>query len=435
MRVLFIVAVLVLLAGTLVGELIVQDPGYVLINYRQTTVETSIWGLALITIVGFLLLHFGLRLLSYLAGRRGKLVRWNRNRGRDRANRNTERGLIALAAGEWSKAQRLLSGAADKSDLALVNYLGAAEAAQELNHPETSDELLQAALRTHPKAEVAIGLAQAQNHISRHQLENALALLMRLRRKSPRHTKVLRLLVETYQRLQDWGSLADLLPDVRRYRALPENQLEALERTTHLSRLESALSKLDEGSSSADKALALSQVWNALPKHLSSDATLGARYAALLCEAGATEQAEKLLRAQLKKQWSPELVQLLGKLPTGDSQRQLKQAKSWLDNHPDDATLLLTLGRLAMRNRDWELARGYFEKSLAQQPSQEAFNELSRLLVHLEDVEGYQRLVAENVDHLARELPPLPLPLRESAPAPESDPTAKAETQESERGA
>jgi len=430
MRVLFILAVVVLLVGALVGELIVQDPGYVLINYQQTTLETSIWGLALITVIGFVGLHLALRLVSYLAGRRGKLLRWNSNRGRQRANRQTERGLIALAAGEWSKAQRLLSGAAEKSDLGLVNYLGAAEAAQELNHPETSDELLQNALRHHPKAEVAIGLAQAQNHIARHQLENALAILLRLRRKSPRHTKVLRLLVETYQRLQDWGALADLLPDVRRYHALDDEPLNTLERATHLARLENTLHKLPEGSPANDKAIALGQIWNALPKSLTNDEQLTGRYAALLCDAGASEQAEKLLRHQLKKQWNPQLVTLMGKLPGSDSLRQMKQAKGWLAAHPHDAALLLTLGRLAMRNRDWDLARDYFEQSLAREPSQEAFNELSRLLVHLEDTSGYQRLVADNLDHLASDLPPLPLPLREAAPTAEEAPEAAAKPQD-----
>jgi len=414
MRVLFIVAVVILLVGALVGELIVQDPGYVLINYQQTTIETSIWGLALATIVAFVGLHLGLRLIGYLAGRRSKLRHWNHNRARQRANRLTERGLIALAAGEWSKAQRLLSSSAARSDLGLVNYLGAAEAAQELNHPESSDELLQSALRRHPKAEVAIGLAQAQNHIARHQLESALAILMRLRRKSPRHTKVLRLLVETQQRLQDWGALADLLPDLRRYRALGDAELEALERTTHRARLEGALRTLPDNASAGDKATALGQVWNALPKSLLNDAELTTRYAALLSDAGADDQAEKLLRTQLKRSWNPQLVALLGRLPGSDSQRQMKQAKGWLASHPDDALLLLTLGRLAMRNRDWDLARDYFEQSLAREPSQEAFNELSRLLVHLEDTQGYQRLVADNVDHLAAQLPPLPLPLRES---------------------
>lgn len=433
MRVLFIVAVVILLLGALVGELIVQDPGYVLINYQHTTIETSIWGLALATIVGFVTLHFGLRLLSYLATRRGKLLNWNHNRSRQRANRQTERGLIALAAGEWSKAQRLLSNAAEKSDLGLVNYLGAAEAAQELNHPETSDELLHKALRQHPKAEIAIGLAQAQNHVARHQLESALAILLRLRRKSPRHTKVLRLLVETHQRLKEWGALADLLPDVRRYRALGDKELAELERATHLARLEEVLRKLPDNTAASDKATALSQVWNALPKSLANDEELTTRYAALLCEAGAGEHVEKLLRTQLKKAWNPQLVTLMGKLPSSDSQRQLKQARSWLAAHPDDAALLLTLGRLAMRNRDWNQAREYFEQSLAREPSQEAFNELSRLLVHLDDSPAYQRLVADNVDHLASKLPPLPLPLRETAA-----PVAAAPAQESatpERGA
>lgn len=415
MPLLLIIAVVLLLGGTVMGELIVQDPGYVLISFQGTSIETSIWGLALVSIFGFLATYFTLRLLAYLAGRRGKLISWSLNRGRQRAHHNTERGLIALAAGDWSRAQRLLGGAAKKSDISLVNYLGAAEAAHELNQPEASDELLQTALRQHPKAEVAIGLLQAQHMLSRDLQETALATLLRLRRKSPKHKKVLRLLIDTYQQLQDWGALADLLPDLRRHKALKEEELSALERDTHLARLNQILHKLPADASAQEKSTALGQVWNALPKSLADDEDLISCYSSLLCDTGAFEQAEKLLRGQLKKRWNPQLVSLLGTLPSRDSRKQLKQAQSWLSAHPDDSALLLTLGRLAMRNHDWEQAQKFFQQSLVSSPSQETFNELSRLLLHLEDEAGYQQLLADNIDGLVRDLPALPLPILESA--------------------
>jgi hypothetical protein len=47
-----------------------------------------------------------------------------------------------------------------------------------------------------------------------------------------------------------------------------------------------------------------------------------------------------------------------------DPARQLQTAEGWLKDHPQDASLLLTLGRLSLQNRLWGKARDYLESSL-----------------------------------------------------------------------
>ena len=52
--------------------------------------------------------------------------------------------------------------------------------------------------------------------------------------------------------------------------------------------------------------------------------------------------------------------------------------------HPDDAILLMALGRMCQRQRLWGKAQSYLEASLAVAPSQEAHLELARLLDQLD---------------------------------------------------
>ena len=66
MKLLLVFVLIVLLAGAVVGELIVQDPGYVLLSYQTTTIETSIWGLGMVVLVSFTTLYVVLQLLQYL---------------------------------------------------------------------------------------------------------------------------------------------------------------------------------------------------------------------------------------------------------------------------------------------------------------------------------------------------------------------------------
>jgi len=51
MKKLFIILLIMLVAGAWVGQLMVQDPGYVLLAYQQTTIETSLWVLLLVLVV------------------------------------------------------------------------------------------------------------------------------------------------------------------------------------------------------------------------------------------------------------------------------------------------------------------------------------------------------------------------------------------------
>ena len=74
---------------------------------------------------------------------------------------------------------------------------------------------------------------------------------------------------------------------------------------------------------------------------------------------------------------------------------QLKLAETWYRVHAEDGALLLTLGRLAVRNELWGKATSYFEKAAEQGFEDEAFSELAKLHERLGDndkaLEYYRR--------------------------------------------
>ncbi len=410
MKLLYIIALVLLLIGTVVGELMIKDPGYVLLSYQNTTIETSIWGLLIVSLVAFIALHAGLRFLQYLLERRRKIRDWNENRTRVRANRRTLRGLLALSSGDWQKAQRLLTDAADKAETPLLNYLAAARAAHENGQPDAADSYLQQARKVMPKAEAAIGITQAQIQLARGQLEPCLATLKRLRGIAPRNTYVLKMLQQVYQQQQDWQSLSELLPSIKRHQLLKGEQLQELERQVYMGLLNKSLERLPVESDLHSRQKALTKTWKSLPQELANDVEMAASYVDMLTSSGAADRAEAFLREALKRQWQDRLVKLYGQISSSNPAKQLKIAEAWRNEHPDDATLLLTLGRLSLLNSQWDQARSYFEQSLEIDKSQETYNELARLLHHLEDSEGCQKLIAESLDSVTGTLPKLPLP-------------------------
>ena len=63
--------------------------------------------------------------------------------------------------------------------------------------------------------------------------------------------------------------------------------------------------------------------------------------------------------------------------------KQLKFAESLLSGHAKEPVLLLTLGRLSVRNKLWGKARTYLEESIEINPLPEAYRTLASVLDEL----------------------------------------------------
>lgn len=416
----FIILLLLLLAGAWIGQLMVQDPGYVLLAYKDTTVETSLWVLLLMAIVAFAVLHTLINLIGRARLPAQRVRNWRGRRNQKIAQGKTLKGLMALSEGNWWKAQRFLTQAAERSEQPLINYLAAAKAAHEQGEANAADNLLQKAREATPKAEVAVGIVQAQIQLSRGQNEPALATLLHLKRLAPKHSYVLKLLKEAYVRLNDWSGLTELMPELRRHQALPEDQLRELETRAARYLLEQSFSSQPAEADSQTKLHAVAHTWQSLPASCTHDPDLIEQYAGLIMQTGSADEAEKMLRDQLKKQWDEKLVSLYGRIASSAPHKQLDTARAWLKKHDDSPALELTLGRLSMQNEHWGAAIKHFEQSLELQPSSEAYAELSRLLIHLGEKERAGEISAQGFNLVNGQLPRLPLPKQqaESAPGP-----------------
>lgn len=410
MKLLYIFALLFLLAGTLVGEMMVKDPGYVLLSYNHTTIETSIWGLAMIVVVAFIIFHLLLVVIRYLIERKKRFQQWNEERQNQHSSRRTLRGLFALSAGEYSKAERLLAGAAENAEIPVINYLAAARAAHELGQAETCDSYLLKARKNTPKAESMVDIVQAQIQLDRGQLEPCAATLGRLRSRNSKHIYVMKLQAKVYQLKEDWSSLSNLLPQLKRYGVYKGEALTKMENDVYLGLLTSSVGSLPKEIDNQTRQKTLAKTWKSLPKEFTAETQATSSYIELLIKNGSTDKAEALIKESVNTEWNAKLVNLYGRIQSKSPERQLAQANSWKLEHPDDSTLLLTLGRLSMMNSQWEQAHLYFADSLKIEKNPEAYYELSRLLYRLNDTQGYQKMLDDNLESFTVELPQLPLP-------------------------
>lgn len=399
--------VVAIVAATLLGIAVARHSGYVLIAYDSFRYESSLWAtlaLLLAVVLVVLMVRFVLGLV-FTSG--GVVNPWSRRNRSRRTRLAIEQGQLDLAEGRWASAQRHLHRAAEAERQPLLYYLGAARAANELGRTEDSDNLLERALERQPQAELAIALTHAQLQVDRGDTEAALVTLQAMHERHPHNVQVLRQLQRLYQQRGDWSAVIRLLPELRKDKVLSAAELGELERRAWGENL-SLAARREQDDQTAQQSL--ERAWQQLTSAQRQEPQLVLAYAEQLRQLGAESDAEKVLRTALQREYESHLARLYGLVRGGDPARQLQTAEGWLKQHPDDPSLLLTLGRLSLQNRLWGKARDYFEDSLRRQRNPEACAELARLLAGLGDTDRSNQLFQEGLGLLDERLLALPLP-------------------------
>jgi HemY protein len=352
----FIVKLLFLVIVVLGAVLLVRDdPGVVLLRYRDYSVETSLAFALVALIVVVIAIYYCVRLLRGLWRLPRGMQRRSQNRRFSKARRQLNQGLIDLAEGRFEQAENHLVRLVDFSDSPLVHYLAAARAAQLQGKHDERDSYLKAAHEARPDAELAIGVTQAELQLAHQQTEQALATLTHLHSVAPRHDYVTMLLARAYHELKDWQALVEILPDVRRKKLIKEAKLVEMEVAGYCGILELATNS----QSSFDKA------WSRIPKALQADARMIHLYLDLMADhRWHNNHAEQLALKSLDKQWDDGLIEVYGRFQAKDANAQLARVEKWLDDFGHNENLLLALGRIAVRARLWGKAQGYLEASI-----------------------------------------------------------------------
>jgi len=379
---LLIVSLLVVIATVALALSAHQDSGHVLIAYGDWTLESSLVLFVVAMAILFALLYYGIRLWSGIRSLPQRLRRWRRQRRNAKARTAYIRGMTALAEGQWTTAEKWLLKQARCSDTPALNYLAAAQAAEAQGSLVRRDSYLRTALESEPKADLAVGLAQAGYYLDHQQAYEAHAILARLRVAQPTQGAVLKKLMEAHVALRDWEGLLQIIPELERHDVVPGAKSEELQSMAYRALFAQAVLKKDSAY--------LRQLWERTPRTVRRNEDLLFDYARALAavdpKAGA--QLDSLLVDAINRRWSDALVYAYGLIPSENLAAQLSYAERWLKHHADDAVLLLTLGRLCVRSQLWGKGRSYLEASLIIDPQPETYRELGALLERLNKQEA-----------------------------------------------
>ena len=349
-----------LLAGIVVGPMIAGHQGYVLIQTDNYNIETSVTGLAIIMILTMVVL-FAIEWLLRRIFRTGAHTRgWFVGRKRRRARKQTEQALLKLAEGDYQQVEKLMAKNADHAEQPVVNYLLAAEAAQQRGdearanqHLERATELAGDDLIPVEITRVRLQLARNENHAARHGIDKLLEI-------TPRHPEVLRLAEQAYIRTGAWNSLLDILPSMAKANVSDEEHRTELEQLAWIGLMDKTLA--DGGSEG------LRDWWKSQNRKTRSQVALQVAMANRLIESDDHDTAQQIIIEGLKKHYDDRLVMPIPRLKTNNPEQLEKVLRQQIKTVGDRPLLWSTLGQSLMRHGEWQEASIAFRAALKQRP-------------------------------------------------------------------
>lgn len=331
---------------------VAEDPGYVLVRVRGWRIETTVVAALVLLLLTWAVLTTLWRLLRWPFGAFSR-------RHRRLSQQRLGAGLVALIEGRHGDAERDLNRASRLDSLRGPALLASAEAASRRGEHGRALEALDQAAQSAPQA-ARVLRAHVLNREGK--AGEALALLVADADNGTLTPGGWRELVQAALARGDIRRAREALAPLQKSGALGHHAYAALESQV----LVAALQAAPDGA-------ALNTMWSQWPKAQRRVPAVIDAYARRAAGFGLSLPAMDEVESALRREWSPLLVETYGSLAGDDLEVRLRRAEGWLDAHPNDASLLLTLGRMCVRLKIWGKAQQYLQRSLELAPGAAAW--------------------------------------------------------------
>ncbi|MEZ5460283.1 heme biosynthesis HemY N-terminal domain-containing protein [Dokdonella sp.] len=322
---------------------VVEDPGYVLLRLRDTSVETTLVFAAVALLVLWGLLSLAWRLLRW------PLQAWIRARKR-RARENLANGLAAFAEGRYIQAERHLAKAIKQPALRGPALLAMARAAHARGDDERASKVLDDAALDLESAALA---QRAKFMIERGRHADALALLKPKAARGALPPVGWQMLVEAALTQGDVQQALDALPTLAKTQSLTADSFAALEIRVMMAALASAPSQAR-----------LNSLWNDIGRNRRKQPDVIAAFARRAASFGQTLAAMDEIESAQRREWSDELALCYSDIGPAEMTTRTRHAEAWLQIAPNSTSLLTTLGRLCRDQKLWGKGIQYLERAV-----------------------------------------------------------------------
>ncbi len=343
------------------------NSGYVLLVLPPWRAELSLNLAIMLALSVFFIAYVLVRTIIITATMPSRVRAFQKRRSENRARAVFNEALVNFFEGRFGRAEKAASAALKAGESPALSAMLAARAAHGMRAYATRDRYLAKSASTDPDEDAMRLMAQAEMLLDERRYYDALDVLKRLPEK---HTAALRLELRAQQMAMNWERVLALIPQLEKRRVFERPVVAQLRRQAVIESLKRKA--VDDKS--------LREYWDRLPAEDRYDPRVAATAAQSFIALGGCQQAHKIVEDGLERHWDPALLAIYSECLGTDVRQQLERTEKWLEQHPRDAVLLLTLGRLCAHQGLWGKARSYLEASLSIEPTHSAHLELGRLL-------------------------------------------------------
>lgn len=363
----FLLLLAIAVAAALAGGF---SKGYVLLVYPPYRLEMALSFVIVALSVGFVALYGFLRLAFRTLQLPRQVRDYRLRRARSRARNAMDQALTAYFEGHYRRAEKFAAIALKLQESPALSAVVAARAAHEQRNIEARDNYLKAAEIAAPESRLLQLIAQAEFFVEDRRAREALDVLEAAKLIAPRNPAVMRLEVRAHSVAKNWSQVLDCLAQLHKYKDFDRKQMEPL----RVNALRESLAAKTHDSTS------LKEFWRKMSAVDRLDAGLVDAGARAFIAHGLGDEAQDTIERALANQWDSDLALLYADVPSEKPLTQIERAESWLKSHPNDATLLLALGKLCAKEKLWGKAQSYIEASLSVEPSRAAHAAYAQLM-------------------------------------------------------
>lgn len=338
------------------------NTGTVLFTVPPYTLEIAFHIFIIGLLAAFVLLYFGLRIIMDLL-----------DAGARKAQQSTFSGLNAFLETRFDQAQKSAEKAlrlTDSPNIKAINAVIAARSAHKQGNVTRRDQLLAAITAPGTKSDVLRLITEADLKLEEGRYTEALTALQSLYSTGGRQsTTVLQLELKIQEMLQNWDAVLDLIGILSKRGSVDQSLISSLRHTAHLQNIKKY---------STNPEL-LKKYWQGFSAEEKQDNQITAAAANSFMALGDHAYAQKIIENNLDKHPDATLLRIYADCRSGNVSWQIQHAEKWLIKHPNNAELLLTLGKLCAYGELWGKAQNYLEASLSIEPSYPAHLALAQL--------------------------------------------------------
>ena len=336
--------------------------GNVVVFYPPYRIDLSLNFSLFLLLVVFLLLYVALRIIRTARKMPDRVAAYRKGKRENEANAALREALKALYEGRFVQAEKAAERASGLPENAGLAALVGARAAHAMQQFERRDIWLKriendAAFRT------ARLTTQVELLIDDHQTKSALAAVRELNTKGARHVHALRLELKANQQAQNWDEVLRLVNSLDKHRAIHPALSNRLRELAYNDLLSTRV--LD--------AETVRRAWKQIPSADRKRPYVALRAARSFNNFGLHEEARNIVAGALKEDWDERLLRAYREsaAETGSPElrAQIEQCEAWVQKHPADPELELTLGALCLKQKLWGKAQVHLERAVSSSAS------------------------------------------------------------------